>query len=249
MPLRARRGEWDLLGLGVELRPEQVSLLEQEEGLALTLWPLPDPAGLVGRSGRFPPMVDQSPDGIWRVVQHPVVLHFSDTIPYYQESAETYLDEMASYSDVEEWDLFPLKIGELSIPVDYLPPVHLAPPVGEDMLGARVVWDLLPVTPEQADEITRASSQAIWGCDFEHMLDVATALESYEIEPGSPETAILDAGDCRPVLHLPPALDRLWRRLLRSSEMNWDAIRVLDKAPIDSKASEARPERMFSPWY
>jgi hypothetical protein len=246
VPLRSRRGEWDLLGLGVELRPEQVPLLGDSEGLALTLWSLPDPNGLVGRSGRFPPMVDIDHNDRYVPVLWPTIMHYSDVVPYTCMSSEEYMD--CQLEEVDLWDLYPIKVGDLAIPVDYLPPTHLTAPVGEDMLSARVVWDLWPVTAEQADEITRAASQGIWGCDYEQMLDVAMALESYEIEPGSQEALILEQGDARPVLNLPPELDRLWRRALRTSQNNWSAITDSTTVPLNTKAAQTRPERMFNPW-
>lgn len=248
MPLRSRRGQWDLLGLGVELQPEQVPLLGDTDGLALTFWSLPDPNGLVGRSGRFPPMVDVDHHNRLVPVLWPTIMNYSDIVPYTCMSAEEYMDNTLMDEGAELWDLFPVKVGDLAIPVDYVPPTHLTAPVGEDMLSARVVWDLWPVTAEQADDITRAASQAIWACDYEQMLDVATAMEAYEIEPGSPESKILDEGDPNPVLNLPPELDRLWRRALRASQNNWSAVLDSTTIPLNTKADEHRPERMFNPW-
>lgn len=254
MPLRARRGEWDLLGLGVELRPQQVSLLRQDEGVALVPMRVPDPAqaGCFEDCGqRHHYLIDQNPDtGLWEPVFIPGVLRYKTT-PDTQEE----LDALAADGELPNgYDLMPTVVGDLSIPLDAMPMEEIEFTIWMDdgAKSARVLWDAWQITEAQAADLEYHVALSLMGSDYEELMELAHDLRRDDELPGDVAdrmTVLMETGDPTPYVSLPPHLAVIWERVQRSSRHGWAAINDAIHDPLRPWAAAQRPERTFAPWY
>lgn len=253
MSLRSKRGEWDLLGLGVELRPQQVSLLREDTGVALVPMRVPDPgAGTClyecGERNHF--MTDENPHtGLSEPVVIPGILRYDTGV-----GVQAALDSMRADQElVEGFDLFPLLVGDLSIPLSSMPIQQIEWPLfmDDEPKSVRVLWDGWLITEAQAADIEYHVALSLLGSDYEQMLELVADEHSdgeLDAERAADMTLLLETGDLTPYVSLPPHLAVIWERLLRSSRSNWAAIGDATRTdPLRPWAP--RPERMFSPWY
>ncbi len=260
MPLRSRRGNGDLLGLGVELWPQQVALLDSTSGVVLTPFALPDP-GWVGCPCRNHPhpMLRENEYLVEQPVFVPAILHYDDFVPHThlcadQERlpAQDYLSDLARTTALSPgWDIFPTLVGTLEVPDDSLPVRLTEAPLGEMELIVRRPWDVWPITEAQAAEFSYHAAKSLLGTDYEEIMDLLGKEDDDALDEGEARrlTVLMETGSLTPQLTLPRELEAIWFRLLRSSRQGWEAITAMTINPLQPWAADHRPERMFSPWY
>lgn len=224
----------DLLGLGIEVQPEQERLVESPSGLVVAVNNIPDPyaeSGSVWHQDGKPlvvPVVYKvcTPDEVWGAGKTLGELLAQQPAEHWAEQANTdLLEHPGVISEVSQYtDEAPLWLG------DQIMDEHWAKPA----------WDVYPISPKEALSFTVALRDALDRMCFNEINDYinwengSEVLEddadiehvNYVIDKVETERGVMKSLDDFPPysLDLPPELQYIWDRLRDGSQQSWTSV-------------------------
>lgn len=258
-----RRGVGDLAGLGVRLDACQVAMLEQDRGLALCAWAIPDPYNFIEDNGYK--LEELHPVRGWEPVLHPVVLEYDNTNPvergtgWYSEGkwhgAARMVDCIEDVYDTL-WSRYPSLIGPAEMPIPQWPEY-----------GVFRIWDCWPIDQSQADIYTRIAQDGWNRCAADAFNSFIQHEEGWsELDQDDPyeqeiyeelKAICLDADGCikLTVADLTPKLQwdhhedlrHIWANLKASSRRGWRGVLLSTDRP--NRPTLRHEEGVFSPWF
>lgn len=261
-----RRSVSDLVGMGLRLPADQVTMLSQPSGLAMCVWGVPDP--YIWQEAGTQCLWNEDQWGKRYPVTLPVVLEYNNANPVIDGSGYYDSEEWRGQSrlrDVWEdeqdgvWDSYPSLIGLADAPDPYNWP--------ETKLFR--IWDCWPITQAQATVITTVTALAWEGTkndDLHQLMDFAShnwdldeALEDEDSAPvlASLKESCLDSEGAIKITvdDLTPQLDwgehhelrDLWLNLADHSYECWQMVELATPKSVrnDLKIEEG----VFSPWF